>query len=452
MLKRICLTTLFIANFLDHTSAFKLGFSPSLTNKSIFDQTDPDVNKSFKQIVEDNGFVFESHLVTTRDGYELKMFRIPGSRLELTLNETNGYRKTHNKLVNTKKLNKKVVLMQHGIFDSADCWISNTKEKSPAFILSKQGYDVWLGNSRGNKYSNGHEDPFITQQEFNDYSFQEMGDYDIPAMLQYIEQYTSQKKVAYIGHSQGTAQMFYALATNQEYFKDRISVFAALGPITALKAEQSFFLSMFRKNVELIMKWSKTFGVYDMLQPNFFSKISSQLFCGHIPDLCIIGGFFSDDNLELINDVTRVGVYFSHYPSGSSIRSMEHFSQLKNTGKFMTFDFGKERNLEEYGQEEPFEIPIEKITEIPIAMFVGTNDKLATQSDNAFARDIMKDGVKFYKEYPLGHLAFFTAIDMSYFQQDVVDILKTYHNAVVPKKQVLQEEEFEETIEKFLGE
>lgn len=69
-----------------------------------------------------------------------------------------------------------------------------------------------------------------------------MGDYDLPSMLEYIEDYTGQKKVGYIGHSQGTAQMFYALATNQDYFKDRLSVFVALGPVTALKAEQSFFL------------------------------------------------------------------------------------------------------------------------------------------------------------------------------------------------------------------
>ena len=60
-------------------------------------------------------------------------------------------------------------------------------------------------------------------------------------------------------------------------------------------------------------------------------------------------------------------------------------------------------------------------------MFVGTHDKLATPKDNEKARDIIGDGVKYYKEYPLGHLAFLTAIDMSYFQVDVLNVLKTYH-------------------------
>lgn len=64
-----------------------------------------------------------------------------------------------------------MVFLQHGLFDSADCWVVNTKEKSPAFILAEMGYDVWLGNSRGNKYSVGHVDPFIKPEDFNDFSF-----------------------------------------------------------------------------------------------------------------------------------------------------------------------------------------------------------------------------------------------------------------------------------------
>ena len=83
-----------------------------------------------------------------------------------------------------------------------------------------------------------------------------MGEYDLPAVLEFIENYTFQPKIAYVGHSQGTAQMFYALATNQDYFKHRVNVFVALAPVTALATDESFLLNMFRKNVELIMKWS----------------------------------------------------------------------------------------------------------------------------------------------------------------------------------------------------
>ena len=40
-----------------------------------------------------------------------------------------------------------------------------------------------------------------------------MGDYDLPSSIDYVLAQTKQKKVAYIGHSQGTTSMFAALAS-----------------------------------------------------------------------------------------------------------------------------------------------------------------------------------------------------------------------------------------------
>ena len=45
------------------------------------------------------------------------------------------------------------------------------------------------------------------------------------------------------------------------------------------------------------------------------------------------------------------------------------------------------KNLEKYGQEKPPRVEIEKITLIPIAMFVGTSDDLVDILDARWTRD-----------------------------------------------------------------
>ena len=36
-------------------------------------------------------------------------------------------------------------------------WIENDPNKAPAFVFANAGYEVWLGNNRGNNYSKKHK-------------------------------------------------------------------------------------------------------------------------------------------------------------------------------------------------------------------------------------------------------------------------------------------------------
>lgn len=63
----------------------------------------------------------------------------------------------------------------------------NIAEKAPPFIAVDAGYDVWLSNLRGNKYSRQHVllDP-DNDKEFWDFSYPEHAKYDLPAMVKKI--------------------------------------------------------------------------------------------------------------------------------------------------------------------------------------------------------------------------------------------------------------------------
>ena len=131
-----------------------------------------DADREFGEICTENGFKVEYHSVTTADGYILNVFRIPGMVSEEESNVT-----------------KPPVLFQHGVLDSANCWIMNYPDVAPAFVAARAGYDVWLGNSRGNTYSRAHieYDPDKNEKKFWDFSWFEMGTYDLPAVIKKIQ-------------------------------------------------------------------------------------------------------------------------------------------------------------------------------------------------------------------------------------------------------------------------
>jgi len=71
--------------------------------------------------------------------------------------------------------------------------------------MVRNGFDVWLGNSRGNKYSRMHTtlNPDKDAEYWN-FSWQEMMEYDLPTFIDFVLKHTGKKNTVYIGHSQGT--------------------------------------------------------------------------------------------------------------------------------------------------------------------------------------------------------------------------------------------------------
>lgn len=58
-----------------------------------------------------------------------------------------------------------------------------------------------------------------------------MGKYDIPAQIDYTLNKTGQANLSYIAHSQGTTQMFAALAEGYGDLSEKVNIFIAMAPI-----------------------------------------------------------------------------------------------------------------------------------------------------------------------------------------------------------------------------
>ena len=176
----------------------------------------------FTEIVTQYGYPVSTHRVVTEDGYILAAFRIQAK---------------HTSIVSGKK----VIFLMHGLENSADDWVTNSPNLTTALHLADQGYDVWLGNSRGNKYSTGHTNPKITAAEYWNFSFQQMGKYDVPANIKYVLGVTGKAKLTYVGYSQGTTQMFAALTdpASTAYVNAKVNKFIAFAPAAYLANEGS---------------------------------------------------------------------------------------------------------------------------------------------------------------------------------------------------------------------
>lgn len=76
---------------------------------------------------------------------------------------------------------------------------------------------MWLGNARGNKHSTKHKILNGNSRKYWSFSWHEIGYYDLPAMLDYVLDFTRWPKTFYVGHSQGTTVLTVLLSTRPEY-------------------------------------------------------------------------------------------------------------------------------------------------------------------------------------------------------------------------------------------
>ncbi|CAG2174168.1 unnamed protein product, partial [Oppiella nova] len=334
------------------------------------------------QLISSRGFDCENHTVTTDDGYILGIFRI----------------------VNNKwKGDTKPILLWHGLGASSDLWlvlndgqlsrdgiyseqngsvVNNCHKEltsNIAFTLSACGYDVWLGNSRGTRYSNTHIDPDM--DNFWNYTLTELGVYDVKNTIEYILKQTNKASLPYIGHSMGSTIMFVLLSLEPD-FQRYIKPFLAFAPIVFMGNTGSI-IRLLTPLVSLL-----SFLVIPLGLPQELAQFIAQFICANAVTQPICAalmysyeGFNPFLQWPVLILQNSIPVTIAKSLELSSSKIFLQYGQFILDDRFHKFDYGPIQNIQVYGQPMAPDYPLDKIASNYIGLYKGSNDLLSDLTD-----------------------------------------------------------------------
>ncbi|OQN97063.1 hypothetical protein B0A48_16867 [Cryoendolithus antarcticus] len=270
------------------------------------------------------GYTAEEHIVQTGDGYLLGVHRLGYKRGEEDQKVNAG----------PGSVQKKVVYLHHGLMMNSEVWVCLTeRERCLPFMLVEQGFDVWLGNNRGNKYSKKSLHTTPDKIAFWSFSMDQFAFHDIPDTIDYVLSTTKQPSLSYIGFSQGTAQAFATLSIHP-MLNEKVDVFVALAPAMAPPGLAGGIVASLVKSSPEILYLAfgrrAIFGSATMWQALLYPAIFT---------------WFIDKSLSFLfgwhtNNITahqKMAAY-PHLYSFSSVKTVVHWFQIIRHGTFQMFD------------------------------------------------------------------------------------------------------------------
>ncbi|XP_065225614.1 lipase 3-like isoform X2 [Planococcus citri] len=349
--------------------------------------------------IKREGYPVEVHNVTTPDGFRLVMFRIPYGKKSKNLE----YRPP--------------VLVVHGILCSSTDWVIAGANNSLGFLLADGGYDVWLGNVRGNTYSRKHNkfDEFRNRKEYWDFCWHEMGIYDMPTTIDYILAQTGHSQLYYIAHSMGTT-IFYVMCSERPQYNKKVKAMISFAPIAYMNHVRSRFMR-FLSTISDPLAWlCNSMGFYEFRPGGKFLLYAGQMVCKRnvvTQNICnnvlfLIAGY---DTSQL--NKTSLPMILAHSPAGASSKQLTHYAQLIRKERwFGQYDYGTAGNLMKYGSINPPKYDLSKI-KVPISLMYSADDWLSSKED---VQMLVQDLPNVYEIFrvpvqPFNHLDFIWAVD-----------------------------------------
>ncbi|EEB09974.1 Lipase 1 precursor, putative [Pediculus humanus corporis] len=341
------------------------------------------------------GYPGEMHEIQTKDGYILTLHRIPHNGTNLNAN-------------------RPVVLLQHGIVLSSDQWVLRGTQDL-VFQLSKQGYDVWMSNTRD-----------------------ELGNIDLPAIIDYVLQVTKKSHLTYVGHSRGVAMAVILLSSQPEY-NSKINLFVGIAPVIYSKEAKCIIYEFAGNRPNAIMRVSTLQEIFrkgkvrNVLSTTKTTRLMINSLCKTSPilqNLCLSMSFFiNGEDFQMFNK-SLMPMMLSHFTLGVGGKELIHLLQISESDVFRPFDYGRQLNIKYYGKTMPEPYNLTKIT-TPVFLYYGPNDFFVSERDLfKFAREL-PNFIGYYKipYNKFNHIDYIFANNANdLFFPHIIHLLNLYNN------------------------
>ncbi|KAF5291035.1 hypothetical protein FQA39_LY14468 [Lamprigera yunnana] len=337
-------------------------------------------DKNAPGIITSYGYAVETHKVTGSDGYVSTLFRI----------------------INNNGAGRNVpVLLQHGLIASGASFVA-IGNKSLGFLLADAGYDVWLGNMRGNQYSEEHLNLSSDNIKYWNYNIDDITFKDLPNQLKYILQKNSQNgKIIYIGHSLGCAT---ALSFGSSYPKEVekfVKLFILMAPDGGVTHTKSILLRVITPFMGTVVKLFINTEIAKSL--SYHSTVNELIrsLCRQNPifmSLCsnILNFLFTGPQYEM--DASISPVVFNQLPDGTSLPVLKQATDHVRLG-LSAYDYGLQ-NVAKYGSLQP---PLYNVTKIEVPIFIAysVGDWAVTEKDSENLYNRLSPQAKIYGKHKI---------------------------------------------------
>ncbi|CAH4038919.1 unnamed protein product [Pieris brassicae] len=322
--------------------------------------SDGDTVFAFRSSIASYGYQIETHKVLTADGYILKLHKLTS------------------RLPDSFGIKRRIVLLHHGLFGCSMDWLLLGPKDSLPFILLESGLEVWLANSRGNQFSKEHTSRSVNSAEFWDFTFHEIGVYDLRAILEYLYDIKSaHADIVFLGYSLSSTALLILLSLLPQY-NNMIKSAVLLAPLVFMndiKGPLKDMSDIYYQNYKSAMLIGR--NQEELLQEDESLRSITQQYCNRSkvllsnPLLCLKYG---------MTVMPKMNELLVNSTSGGSEKTLIHYLQMIQTKRFEMFDYGIENNSRAYGLSSPPEYPLKDIS-VPLHVFTSSADEMSTTND-----------------------------------------------------------------------